>query len=104
VVGVHGDADGRTDLERQLLVAEGPVEQQSDQLGDADGGIDVGDLRQQDPELVTAEPGDDAFVLEVLLEAGADLLEQDVAVVVAERVVHLLEAVEVHQHDGRPAP
>ena len=58
-------------------------------------------VREQDGELVAAEPGGDL----VLAEAGeplADALQQLVAELVAERVVHLLEVVDVEQQHDRP--
>ena len=58
----------------------------------------VADLGQQHDELVAAEPGDHAGLRENGADPVRDLLEQQVAVVMAERVVHVLEAVEVHQH------
>ena len=56
---------------------------------------------QQHAELVAAEAGDGVALAERLLEAVRDLLQQAVARVVAERVVDLLEVVEVDQHHGR---
>ena len=58
-------------------------------------------VREQDGELVAAEPGGGL----VLAEAGeplADALQQLVAELVAERVVHLLEVVDVEQQHDRP--
>ena len=56
---------------------------------------------QQHAELVAAEAGDGVALAERLLQAVRDLLQQAVARVVAERVVDLLEVVEVDQHHGR---
>ena len=56
--------------------------------------------RQQDAELVAAEAGHGVAGRAARVAAAADLLEQHVAVVVAERVVDLLEVVEVHEHHG----
>ena len=53
-----------------------------------------------DAELVAAEPGDGVALAERLLQPVGDLLQQAVAGVVAERVVDLLEVVEVDQHHG----
>ena len=55
-------------------------------------------LGQQDRELVAAEPGHGVRRAQRARQPLADQLEQAVAVVVAERVVDLLEVVEVHDH------
>ena len=57
----------------------------------------VGEVRQQDDELVAAEPGDAVALPHDPRQPRPDLLKQQVAVVVAERVVDLLETVEVEQ-------
>ena len=54
-------------------------------------------------ELVAAEAGDGVGGAQRRLEPLGDLLEQHVAVVVAERVVDLLEVVEVHDHHREAA-
>ena len=56
---------------------------------------------QQHAELVAAEAGDGVGGAQRGLEPLGDLLEEHVAVVVAERVVDLLEVVEVHDHHGQ---
>src|SRR5207302_5799496 len=58
-------------------------------------------------ELVATEARDALRVTEDALQPRPDPLKQEVAVVVAERVVDVLEAVEVHEHDHAhlvPAP
>ena len=57
-------------------------------------------LLEQERELVAAEPGEGVARADRRGEAPRDLLEQLVAGVVAERVVHLLEAVEVDEQHG----
>ncbi len=56
-----------------------------------------------DGELVAAEPRDGVRPAQDLLEAPAQLGEQAVAALVTERVVDLLEAVEVDEQDGHAA-
>ena len=56
---------------------------------------------QQDAELVAAEPRDHVLLSERRAQALGHLLQQAVAGVVAERVVDLLEVIEVDQHHGR---
>ena len=63
----------------------------------------VAPLRGQDAELVATEPRDEAALADRLDQPWAEVSQQDVAVVVPERVVDLLEAVEVHQHHDQPA-
>jgi hypothetical protein len=57
-------------------------------------------LPEQERELVAAQPGDDVVALQAALDARTDLGEQAVAVEVAEGVVDLLEAVEIHDEYG----
>ena len=101
VRGVAGHADARVDLEREALDRE-RLAQAGEQLARDDVGVaGAAQLRQQHAELVAAEAGDRVVLAERLLEAVRDLLQQAVARVVAERVVDLLEVVEVDQHHGR---
>ena len=55
-------------------------------------------IGQHDAELVAAQPRHHVFVAQHARQARPDLLQQLVAEVVAERVVDLLEVVEVDQH------
>ena len=55
---------------------------------------------EQHGELVAAEPGDGVAARGGRSQPPAELHEQAVAVVVAERVVDLLELVEVHDEQG----
>ena len=66
----------------------------------ASASIEVARCGQQHGELVTAETGDHVVLAEQFLEPVAQLDQQPVAVVVAERVVDLLELVEVHHQEG----
>ena len=79
-----------SDLERLLHGAH-------DAPRDRPGALDVGGRGQQDRELVAAEPGDRVALADAFLQALGELHQQQVADVVAERVVDLLEAVEVEQ-------
>ena len=67
--------------------------------------VDVARLVAQHDELVAAEPGDRVALARAGAEPRGDLDEQGVAEVVAEAVVHVLEAVEVEQQhaDDRAA-
>src|SRR5205807_5710522 len=57
-------------------------------------------LAGEDSELVTSKPSDDSVGGDACREPGPEICEQDVAVVMAERIVDLLEVVEVDEHDG----
>ncbi len=79
-------------------IANGLVDLPRGQRGP--GGIDIG---QQNGELIAAEPCDRVGLPQGTLHARSRLLQQQVAVVMTERVVDLLEAIEVHdqQRDRR---
>ena len=65
--------------------------------------VGAGGVVDEDHELVTAEPGHP--VAQTGRQAVRHRLDQQIAVVVAERVVHGLEVVEVDEHDRRePLP
>ena len=68
-----------------------------ERVGDDLGLLDGGAERQQHGELVAADAGHELGAGDAGLQARADLAQQPVAGVVAERVVELLEVVEVDQ-------
>ena len=72
--------------------------------GDLADGAAVGDVGQQDGELVAAEAGEDVVAAQRLAQARGDVDEQLVAVLVAQRVVDLLEAVEVDEQSAASEP
>jgi hypothetical protein len=95
VLGPAGDADARGHLQGEVLELERRLE---DLVDPVDGGLHVlvaPAARQQDGELVAAEAGDGAQRVHGAHQPQADLAQQLVAQEVAERVVDLLEAVEV---------
>ena len=55
----------------------------------------------QQSELVAAEACDGAVILQRVLEADGDLLQERVSGIVTEDVVDVLEAVEIDQPDGK---
>ena len=69
-------------------------------LRDAPGLVGVVEIVDEDCEFVAAEPGDRVEVAELRLEAVGDRDQQRVAGQVTEAVVHVLEPVEIHDHDG----
>ena len=99
VLRVGGDADARADVDQVAFDRE--------RLGQHLDDLARHELRPVDPlggqqhgELVAAEPRHGvAPPLQRVVQAEGDLAQQEVAHVVAERVVHVLEPVEVHgQH------
>ncbi len=64
------------------------------------GRCDVGDVREQDGELVTAEPGNGVGLVQHRTKPGADLFQQLVTVVVTEGVVDLLEPVQIDEQQS----
>ena len=67
------------------------------------GIVGVGDLRQQDRELIPAQPGHRVALADAAHEPAGHDPDQRVAGRMAEGVVHLLELVEVDQKHGRMA-
>ena len=72
-------------------------------FGDGDRRRIAGDVADQNTELVAAQAGHEVLVAEGLGEPRPDGREEPVADVVTERVVDLLEVIEIHQHH-REAP
>src|SRR4051812_17433621 len=85
-------ASSSTAIPAQRERAPQRVVQPARQLG---GRAAVGQVAEHDGELVAAQPSKRVAMAQRPAEALGDDLEQLVAVVVAERVVDLLEAVEV---------
>ena len=100
VLRVEGDADARVDVNRQLVDDEVVIERGANLLGRIGGSARVPEAGKQDAELVSAEARDRVAVTQRRAQALADVLEQVVALLVAEGVVDLLEAVEVDQQHG----
>jgi len=103
VLGVQRDADARLDLEREAAGREGLLERAVHTIGGGGHGLGRGDTTEQHRELVPAQPGDGVALAHDRAQALADALDDDVAVEMAEGVVDLLEAVEVHQQDRNRA-
>ena len=73
-----------------------------DALGHLGRGALVGDVLEQDPELVASEPSDRVARAQRLAQSRRDVDEQRVARGVAHAVVDELELVEVEEQDGDP--
>src|SRR5262245_40009838 len=64
----------------------------------------LGDAVEQDRELVAAEPRREVDLAQASLEPLSERDKQLIAGEVAERVVHVLESIEVEQHDREAGP
>src|SRR4051795_10301526 len=93
------NAEARGD--RDLLSTDGEwiFEDPQYLLSDAHTALDV-DAGEEDGELVAAQSCDRVRGADCRVEAKRDLLEKLVTALMAERVVHVLEAVEIH-HEQR---
>ncbi len=92
------DADAGVDVQRKPVDRERVLESFEDLVGDHHGAGCVRHAGQQDRELVAAQSCDRVAVAEQRLQPGPDHLQQHVAGVVPQRVVDLLETVEVDDH------
>ena len=103
VVGPAGDADAGAHVELEVL----DPEDRRERLGDAprrlEGGIGAVHVGEQHGELVAPEPGDRAALGNRVRDPRSHVAEQHVPDPVAEAVVDLLEAVEVHDHHRQTA-
>ena len=81
-------------------ISNGSRSTSSSTLGDELGAAVRRRALDEDDELVTAEPGDRVAFAQGGEQAGRDRLQELVARFVAERVVDLLEAVEVEEQHG----
>ena len=96
-------ADRRLDRERESLHLDGALEQRADALDDRLDVLVAVKLGEQQPELVAAEARDGVRRANCVAHAPAHFDQQLVAGRVAQRVVDLLEAIEVHQRDREQA-
>ena len=102
VLGEDGDADARADVQRDPGERVGAPERRAQPGGRHRGRLGVGVLDQH-AELVAAQAGDDVAGAHRRAQPRADAAQQLVADVVAERVVELLELVEVDHRAARTA-
>ena len=100
VVGRQRDADARAELDGDAADLERALERVEQPERELGRGAAVGQVAQQHGELVAAEPGQGVAAAQRLAQPGGDLPQQRVALVVAQRVVDLLEAVEVDQQQA----
>ena len=99
VNGVESDADARLDVQVIPSSRSGCLDRPGASAPPGRRRDHVGRLRREDAELVAAEPRHGVARPDRLAQPARHLLQQHVARVVAERVVDLLEAVEIEHHD-----
>ena len=100
VVGVHRDADARLDLERHAFQPDRLGHRGAQPGGDLAGRADLPDRRQQHGELVAAEPRDHVARPDAVRQPVRHQPQQPVADRVPQRVVDLLEPVQVEQQEA----
>ncbi len=97
VLAEIGDADAGAELDRHAAEVQRTGERRAQAVGQLDGGAAVPQVGDQHRELVAAQAREDVGRSQRLPQALGGVDEQRVALLVAERVVDLLEAVEVDQ-------
>ena len=93
------DSDARPDLHRLILDGDRLLQRLEDRLRDL-ARPDLVGTRQEQRELVPAEPSERVAPPDRAGEPGGDLPEQLVARGVTEGVVDLFEVIEVHEQEG----
>lgn len=88
------DADARGDADLVALNAEGNGEQLADPCRKLACSLRIGDLWHENGEFVAAEPRDQVFGPDGAPQPADDLLQQQVAQGMAERVIHIGEPLE----------
>jgi hypothetical protein len=96
---VQRDADAARHVELQRVDRDRALELLEDAFGEQDGGRLVLEVRQHQAELVPAQTRHHVIGSKGGGQPRTDLLQEQIAEVMAERVVDLLEVVEVDQHD-----
>ncbi|ODS03010.1 hypothetical protein AUC71_12115 [Methyloceanibacter marginalis] len=95
VEGAQGNADAGRGCDLMAVHLVTGAQRIAEAAGKPHGILGRLDLLSDDGELVTAKPADEIDLSNIFLQARGDLLQQRIAGGMAERVVHLLEAVEV---------
>ena len=99
MVGTNRDPDTGRHLEGMLLAEEWALQRPQQAVGYPGGLRGVGP-RQQNGELIAAQPRHHVGDLQPLAESRPDLSQQDVAHLVTKAVVDLFEVVDVEQQEG----
>ena len=97
VVGIDGDADRGRGVAFVAAQLHGLADDGQEVARDSLDVVAVGDLLQNDDEFVAAEPRHHVAGAQRAAQAPRDFHQQQVAGVVAERIVDDLEAVEIDE-------
>src|SRR5204863_244168 len=100
VYRIHRDADRRAGLDSVIADREGTFERREYLSRGRDHVVGMLGVGADDRELVTAESRDGVGRPQHALQPRSDFLQQRVATVVPERVVDVLEPIEVEQQDA----
>ena len=103
VLGCHGDACAGGDGQGEAVHLDRTLHLRVELVDDLDRTLGIGDVGDDQGELVAAEPGHGGPAGHGPQQALGDLAQEAVADGVAQRVVDVLEAVDVEQHDRHPA-
>ena len=99
VVGEERDADRGLDVEREALEHERTREGRGDLAGHAQGRVRICSSGQKHGELVATETGNRVDIAQHAAEARPDRLQDQIAVSMPERIVDLLEPIEIHDQE-----
>ncbi len=99
IARVCGDADAGGNVQRVVRDLHGQVDGLDDFGCDPRRIVGMADLGEDNDEFVAARALDRIAGANAGVEPAGDFLEQGVADIVAERVVDLLEIVEIEKHD-----
>ncbi len=102
VLRIGADPDADRDAELLADQQERAGHRGEDLLSDGHDVLPVVEFRKQDDELVAAQPRHGVAVAQAALEAIGDFLQQLVAGLVAQRVVDLLESIQVQEQHREP--
>ncbi len=103
VLGCHGDAGAGGDGQGEAVHLDGSLHFEVELVHNLNGALGILDVGDHQSELVTAQPGHRGAAGGDAEESFGHFAQQAVADGVTERVVHVLEAVDVQQHNGHPA-
>ena len=102
VIGSQRDADTGADVQTGGADVDRLFEQGRDALGHGRGLVGIRSVKEHG-ELVAAQARHEVVATDDLTDAGADLAQQRVPGLVPERVVDLLEVVQIDQQQGQAA-
>ena len=102
---LRGDGDAATGghIHRHSFDVKGLLQEADDPFGNLKGCSAAFDPWEQDAELIAAQPGECVTVPKALVDPWAHFPQHPIPVLVAERVVDLLEPVQVEEQDGGAA-